>query len=140
MESKNANEIISNYLKNKSSILFLMLDYSKKIVEANNYAKRLLGDNILGKSIDEVFLDFAKYINLKNFTDDESFHMISVNTVYDFPETFYFSFYSCGKDILIFGEIPYSELENLRKDLLVANNELNNLARELHKKISKKQV
>ena len=60
--------------------------------------------------------------------------LMNVGIAAGLPQSFYFTFKPVNDHILAFGRLDAEELENMRKEVLSLNQELNNLMRELHKK------
>jgi signal transduction histidine kinase len=122
-------------MKQKAALIFLVLNKNRQIIEANNYALELIGNDILNKSINEIALDFSKTIDFESMINDESKrHLINIISEKGLPQTFYFTFIHFNSETIAIGEINSSEIEDLRMSLVSMNNELSNLTRELHKK------
>ena len=134
MEKLDIQQDLTRYLFQDAAIVFLILDPSGMIINANNYTRLLTGDDLIGKVINDVVLDFAGTINLSGLLQKkETSQLLNVRTRSGLPQTFYFHFMESGENILAFGEINSLEIETLRKNLLSANNELSNLSRKLQK-------
>jgi len=135
MQNNTIKQITYDYLLEQASVLFLALDRTGKIIEANEYAAELVGEDIRGKTAQDVFVDFSMSFDLTELSRDSTqTHLLNVNTFTRLPQTFYFNFFDLGHLILAFGKLDIIEIEMLRKQLVTANNELNNLTRELQKK------
>ncbi len=134
MERLDIGEDLTRYLFQDAAILFLILDPAGRIIDANNYTRRLTGDDLIGKALPDVILDFTGTVNLPGLLQkNDKLQLLNVRTRSGLPQTFYFHFIESGENILAFGEINSLEIETLRKNLLSANNELSNLSRELQK-------
>jgi len=129
------NSVLFQYMKHKAALIFLVLNKNQHIIEANNYAIELIGNDILNKSINEIALDFSKSIDFKLIVNDESKrHLLNIITEKGLPQTYYFTFMHTDSETIAIGETNSSEIEDLRMSLVSMNNELSNLTRELHKK------
>lgn len=128
------NQAITNYLENNSSLLWLQLDDEGKIIKANKYAHKVLGEQLVNKNIQEILLDFQEKINLKQVLASNEGVLLNLQTARELPETFYFQFYQIKNGLEVIGESNKDEYENLRTELLDINNDLSNKTRELHKK------
>ncbi|MEI6315595.1 MAG: ATP-binding protein [Syntrophus sp. (in: bacteria)] len=134
MEKLDIQHDLSRYLFQDAAILLLILDQAGRIMDANNYTRRLTGDDLIGKTLADVVLDFTGTANLTSLLQKkETLQLLNVRTRSGLPQTFYFHFIESGENILAFGEINSLEIETLRKNLLSANNDLSNLSRELQK-------
>jgi signal transduction histidine kinase len=128
------NQLLLDYLTNHSSFLFLKLDHQGIIISANKFSIKLCGEQIIGKHVQDIFLDFQEKINLSKVLADNEEVLLNLQTTSDLPETFYFRFYQVEDCIEVVGEFNKEEYENLRLELIDLNNELSNKSRELHKK------
>jgi len=129
------NSILFQYMKHKAALIFLVLNKNRQIIEANNYAMELIGNDIINKSINDIALDFSRTIDFESMINDESQrHLINVITEKGLPQTYYFTFIHIDSNTIAIGEINSTEIEDLRMSLVSMNNELSNLTRELHKK------
>jgi signal transduction histidine kinase len=126
---------LNRYLFEDAAVLLLALDHEGKIVEANNYARRVAGEDIRGKDFSQVIVDFAGTINLKSLLSQQYRpHLLNLSSASGLPQTFYFRFLEDGDYILAVGELNNMEIESLRKNLMDLNNDFSNLNRDLQKK------
>lgn len=126
---------IYTYISRNTSLIFLILDREWRVREANEYAMHLMGMDIINAPVHDLIVDFHGMVNINLLQEDSTkTHLINVKTVNGLPQTFYFRFFDIGESIIAFGEINSAEIETLRENLLLVNNELSNLTRELHKK------
>lgn len=130
-----SREILAEYVLRTASLIVLELDPAGVIREANAYARALMGDDCLGRPVTEVLVDFTGSFDLAGLLQNpERTHLFNVTTRSGLPESFYLRFVPTPERTLVIGELNSLEVEELRRDLVLANNELNNLARELQKK------
>lgn len=135
MSNEKIHRIAYDYLQEQASVLFLVLSREGEILEANQYAEKLIGGDIRQMLIRELFVDFTMTPALAELIKDPAkIHLLNVNTFTGLPQTLYFNFFDLGERIYVFGKVDVAELEVLRKQFVAANNELNNLARETQKK------
>ena len=124
-----------HYLQKKAPVLYFILLKEGKIVEANQYAIDLTGRRLVGEKLHDFIVDFTGKFDLMALINDKSKeHLLNIETASGLPQSFYFSFSKVKDHILVFGRLDAEEIENMRKELLSLNQELNNLMRQLHKK------
>jgi transcriptional regulator with GAF, ATPase, and Fis domain len=134
-ENETIRNITIRYLHEEAPVFFLTLNRHGTILDANQYALKLVGEDIRAKSIKEILVDFTDSIDLAGLLKDaEKPHLLNVNTFTGLPQTLYFRFFPLGDEIIALGNPDVLEVEELRSELVSLNNELNNLTRELHKK------
>jgi len=123
------------YLDKKAPLLFFVLSPEGEIISANRYAMDLTGRSLVGDHISDIIVDFSGKFDLKGFLSDSAKErLIHVCCASGLPQSFFFTFKKAGDRILVFGRLDTVELENMRKEILSLNQELNNLTRDLHKK------
>ena len=123
-----------DYFERKAPVLFLVLTKEGVIIRANQYAQTLTGKQLAGDSIQNLILDFTGDFNpVHLFRRDTEEHLLNINTAHGLPQSFFFSFIPVEEHVLAFGRIDAEEIENMRKELLLMNQELNNLTRQLQK-------
>jgi signal transduction histidine kinase len=122
------------YFSEKAPVFFLLLSEGGKIIQANRYAKTITGRHLIGEHIRNVIVDFTDTFHLPALINDPSKeHLLHVSTTSGLPQSLYFSFKMVTNQVLVFGRLDTEELENMRKELVSLNQELNILMRELHK-------
>jgi signal transduction histidine kinase len=115
--------------------LYFVLSTDGKIVEANQYAIDLTGRRLFGEKLHDIIVDFTGKFDLAALTNDKSKeHLLNIETASGLPQSFYFSFSTIKDHTLVFGRLDAEEFENMCKEQLSLNQELNNLTRQLHKK------
>lgn len=127
---------VYEHLYQEATIIFLVLDQDGYVLDANRYTKDIVGPDLLTskKHLYDVLVDFG---NLPLFSEliqqGKTSRMFNITTVHGLPQTFYFTFYEKGNRIFAFGQLDHIEIETMRKNLIEANQEINNLARKLQK-------
>jgi len=135
MEEKSGQTAIVNYINQNAPVLFLRLNPAGKILEMNRFAKKIIGEQFINDSFLNIILDFNQKVELINLTaDTEKNHLFSINTQSGNPQSYQFHFFNPGDQILVFGHMDVNEIESLSDDLRSANQDLNNLIRELNVK------
>lgn len=125
------------YLFKEASIFLLLTDKSGLVLECNDYTRRLLGIEPVGKKITEIFVNFDPEANLLVLFDETSQEkLLNVNTFTGLPQSLYFRFYNLPHQHLILGRRDAEEQEFMRKEIIELNNELGGLMRQLHKQKS----
>ena len=123
------------YLQQKAPFLYFILSKEGKIVEANQYAIGLTRRPLVGEKIQDAIVNFTGKFDLAALINDKSEeHLLHIETMSGLPQSFYFTFSKVKDHIVVFGRLDAEEIENMRKELLSLNQELNNLMRQLHKK------
>lgn len=122
------------YLNKKAPVLFFTLSADGRIVEANEYTTVITGHNLRGENIQDLIVDFTGKFDLTSLLKDSSVeHLLHIRTSSSSPQSFYFTFQQLDDYTLVFGRLDAEEIENMRKEVLSLNQELNNLMRQLHK-------
>ena len=130
----NSLDEIFTYFDEKAPVIFLTLSKDGEIIGANRYTENLMGRPLIGKSFRDVIVDFTGKFDLSAVVDDAfPERLINISNASGLPQSFYFTFKLVNDAILAFGRLDAEELENMRKEVLSLNQELNNLMRELHK-------
>lgn len=123
------------YLRKRGSDLFFVLSEEGGVVEANRSARNAAGSGLIGENIRNVMVDFTGAFDLTELASDPSKeHLINIGNASGPPQSYYFTFQRVEEHILVFGRLDTEELEIMRREILVLNQDLNNLMRELHKK------
>lgn len=126
---------IQNYIQNEATVFYLNVNLEGHILEANSFTKHLLGFDLVDKSVHDVFVDFTETIKIEKLAIESNKEvLLNIHTFTGIPQSLYLRFFQNEESILILGRTDHLELENLRKELLTLNNELNDLTRQLHKK------
>lgn len=136
MEKSILNYLAYQYLYEDASVIFLVLDEDGTILDANQYTKKLTGLDFSDNSLNlfNILVDFGNLAPFQEIKEQQAPQMFHVNTYNSLPQTFYFKFYEKAGHTLAFGHLNYEELESLQMNLVEANNDANNLSRELQKK------
>ena len=126
---------VHTYFQKIAPVLYFVLSTKGKIVAANQYANDLIGRQLIGEKVQDFIVNFTGKFDLTALINDHSKeHLLNIETAFGLPQSFYFSFCKIKDQILVFGRLDAAEIENMRKELLSVNQELNNLMRQLHKK------
>ncbi|MFP4142336.1 MAG: ATP-binding protein [Thermoplasmata archaeon] len=130
-------KIIKDYVDVEAPILSILVNEDREIIEVNDFASELMGEDILGKEVKKIFVDFDGSVNeeisdlLKGSSNNR---LLNVDTAKDLPESFHFSFFPTGRKTLILGKPDVSELEKLQDEMVSLNNELTTISRKLQKR------
>lgn len=128
---------LHEYLRAHASFLYFLLDNDSRIVEANEFALRIIGHNIVGMPFQRVFVEFCNSSGLSgSFVTKENKGKVplSVKSADGLPRTFYFMLFDLGDARVAFGDQDIDELDKLQKQFLSLNVELGSITRELQKK------
>jgi signal transduction histidine kinase len=113
-------------------VLLLRLDAASRVLEANAFARSLLGENIIGRSLAEWVIDFhgvLDYIAL--FAPGDVCRALTLKTAAGIPETLHIQFVAEGDGVMAIGGIDFEEMRVLREETLKLNRELSNLTRQV---------
>jgi signal transduction histidine kinase len=117
------------------ALLILEISADDTILAANALARQLLGPDLEGKQLKEVFLDFRGERQLSKLAAEGDLpHLINVAIAGSIPATLYVHLFPMAGRVIAVGEMNWVEVITLRRELVRANNDLNNRTRELHKK------
>lgn len=126
---------LAEYISQHASIIHLVLTEEGLIKQANNFASKIAGKELAATHISDFFTGFNAGLDMQALMEGSlRKSMLNINTAANIPESLYFTSFRKGNEILLIGEFDHGEVEKLRSSMLGLNNELNNLARELHKK------
>ncbi len=131
----NAYELVGRTLIELSPIVFFRLDAFKKIVGTNSFTRKIMGFDPCGQGLEDVLLLFGASLDLEEVCKNPGqTRLFSIPTIHGLPETMYFSFIPFDRETLVLGTLDPDETARLRKELILANNSLSALTRELQKK------
>lgn len=120
---------IFHFISNDTETLVLALDKDLKVVYANQKSLQILGQHIVDKPFKSLLVEFHPEVDLNISTQQ-----IQFSTSIGLPQAYATKTYHEKEYFLIVATVNTLELEQLRKELIESNNDLNNLMRELHKK------
>lgn len=131
----NSMNYLAEYMDQHASIIQLVLNEDGLIKQANSFASKIAGKELTATHINDFFTGFNAGLDMQALMEGSlRKFMLNINTAANIPESLYFTSFRKGNEILLIGEFDHGEVEKLRSSMLGLNNELNNLARELHKK------
>ncbi|MFO7911040.1 MAG: HAMP domain-containing sensor histidine kinase [Desulfotignum sp.] len=132
MQKKQA---VFDYTKTQAQILFFVLALDGKIIDANRFAISLTGCRPGRSHFSDLVVDFAGAFRQENLTADCSkTRLLNIQLASGLPQSFYFNFAKTENEIMAFGRLDTRGIEEMQKQVLALNRELNNLTRQLHKK------
>jgi PAS domain S-box-containing protein len=125
-------EIARTYLLETAPVLALRIDGAARLVAANAQARRLLGDDAVGRPWAERVVDFSGTLNLAApFECADGVHRLTLSTVSGALETLYFRFFPLPDGTLALGSVDLPEQQILSGELLTLNRELRGMAGKL---------
>jgi len=126
---------VFSYLKDRAPDLFFVLTQSGEVVETNAYAEHVAGPQVVGKKFQDLIIDFTGQFDLIAATRDPAKeHLYNIGDPVELPQSYYFTFKKIADHVMVFGRLDVEEIAGTRKEILILNQDLNNLTRELHKK------
>ncbi|MCF7920374.1 MAG: HAMP domain-containing histidine kinase [Candidatus Cloacimonetes bacterium] len=130
-------DILRKYVFTEASLFLLICSSNGRITDSNPYTKQLLGFDPLNYKINDLFLDFTHVVEpRKIFKEIPEDKLFNIKTFTGLPQSLYFRFFDLGSLFLIVGRSDPREQENMRKEIIELNNNLNSLTRQLHKQNS----
>lgn len=134
MAKKSIQSITSRYLQEFGATLYLLIDQDGTILETNRFTCSLLGRDITGEPYSKVLIDFSNtLLPFDMAREKQGPHLVNVMACSGLPQTFYCMFYNLDQKVLALGSTDFAEQETLRREIIVLNQDLNNLARQLQK-------
>lgn len=134
-DSSTIETLLHRYVQKNASVFFLATDSAGTVIDSNPFTTDLLGFDPVSSSINDVFVDFARQVDLASFKQDpHEERLLNVNTFTGVPQSLMLRFQEIDEKIFILGRLDFMEYEYLRKQMMELNNELSNTTRELQKK------
>lgn len=132
MIENNKDSEIERYVNQKAPILYMIMDENGVIRQMNRFSSRLFGDHLIGRPFTDIIVDFHNIFHLPDaIIKPGAAHLLNIKTRSGITQTYYFHFHPLKTDILVFGHVDIGEIETLNNELVAANQELNNLTRQL---------
>jgi PAS domain S-box-containing protein len=126
-------EVARTYLLEIAPVLALRIDGAARLVDANAQARRLLGNEAIGRPWSQRVLYCSGSLDLAAPVDaGGAIHRVTLSTVSGMPQTLYFRFFPLPDGTLALGSLNLHSQQNLSVELLALNGELNDLTRQLH--------
>lgn len=126
--------VVANYLQLRAPMLLLDLDDQGLVLEANQYARKLLGNDCIGRSISLLVVDFRNRFDLTRLRTLQHDQLLSFITPAGAPVSLKVSFLPLGNAGILVGQHDLQEAEELHSTLLKLNSELNTISRDLQKR------
>jgi signal transduction histidine kinase len=120
-------EAMLAYVMESAPVLALQLDTQQCVVAVNDHAVRVLGPDLVGRSMTELTVEFTRTVDFHG----SDAHLLSLKTL-DGAESYQFRCFSLPGGTLALGNLDFAEQEHLRTQVIGLNSNLNNLTRELH--------
>ncbi len=126
---------LEQYLHSSAPILYLALDEHGSVTQMNRFASKTMGNPPAGTLFSDLLYDQQHLFNLEKAAEEAGFpRMLNVNTGNGTSQTYFFHIYPFPGGFLVLGHMDVAEIELLSHELIAANQELNNLTRQLNKK------
>ncbi|RPH42699.1 MAG: sensor histidine kinase [Desulfobulbaceae bacterium] len=132
---KHLLHVAGQYLYENAPLLYLLFNPAGQVVDGNKYSRCLIRNDLEALRVEDIFLAFAEPVDIAFLrTHPEKAEMLSIATSAGPPETLLCHFIPAEENTLVLGSIDGNETRRLRNEMLVLNNELNGLTRELQKR------
>ncbi len=119
-------------VQNSYQFLAFQLDVAHIVIDANRLAKRVFGAGLLGRPLTKQLLDFRGTIDLAALAADSSTtHRLTFQTPAGLPETLVVRFFPMSEGTLVLASLDFEEQSKLEREILVLNQDLSNLSRQL---------
>jgi PAS domain S-box-containing protein len=123
---------VKAYVIETAPVLAIRIDAHNRVVELNAQARRLLGDDTVGRPLASKVADSPGILDIRKLMKGgETVSRVTFNTVSGLPETLYFRFFPTSDGVLALGSLDLAEQQKLFGEMRALNGELNNLTRKL---------
>lgn len=120
------------FLLASNSVAVLRVNAEGIILAANVFATKLIGEALVGQTLESIWLDFGQRTNLTDWIGSgQQRRLLNVRTSSGLPQTLEGTIEPLGSDYLLFGEVNAADQAMLSREVLELNHELNNISREL---------
>ena len=126
--------VLSNYVQMRAPILILDIDEHGIVTNANQYAKKILGNDCPGRALSLMLVDFRKSFDISRLRTLRHGELMSFISCTGAPVSLRVSFLPVGSCGIVVGEYDQQEAEELQTTLIKLNSELSSISRELQKK------
>ena len=128
-------EFLFSFIMTEAAFLLLIVDGSGKIIQANRAAETLIGTELEGLSFEKILVDFQGNLKPEEILiPRDTPLLLNVMNKEGLPLTYYFRFKPFGESVIAIGQQDAGEIDEMRRNLISLNSELNNVTRDLHKK------
>ncbi len=128
------NTSTGHYLRDHAPFFYLGFDRQGVVRETNRFTAAMLGQDVVGKSFKEVFVDFQGVLDPGVLAlDPARIHHLHVACPAGLPQTIQCGFHPAGGMILAIGHVDINEMQALQRQFIELNNELNGITRQLQK-------
>lgn len=135
MDTSRDRTQIVHYLTHHAPVLFMVLDYTGIIRDANRFASQYIGREVTGIPFQEIIIDFHRTFRLDQaMTCPDTPHLLGFTTPSGPSQTCRFHFYDISDHVLALGHLDVEEIASLSDELVTANQELTTLTRQLNTK------
>ena len=113
-------------------VLVIRFDAAQRVTFTNTYAQRMLGSALRERTLAALLMEFSTAIDLRALlAQPEATHMLTLRTAAGVPESFMFRFFPVADETLAVGYLDVQEQRRLQDEVLLLNQTLNNLTRQL---------
>jgi hypothetical protein len=116
---------LRTYVLDTAPVLALRLDQQTRVAGANAQARRVLGEQVIGRSLEEIAPNCCGASRLEAILrSGDRVHMLSFDTSSGMPESLYFRFFGLPDGWLALGSVDLQEQQKIFGQLLALNSDL----------------
>lgn len=125
-------EAVLRYVSEEAPVLALRLDAGERVLDANQFARRMLGDDLDGSRFADLVVEFTPPARIRDGESPGSGQFLTLKTAAGLPESFRFRYFALSDGWIALGSPDVEGQLRLRNEVLALNRELNDLTRQLH--------
>lgn len=128
-------KILESHILENSNCIYLQLKKDGLIEHTNECIKNIVGKDIKGQYFNKIFINLSNLSLSQLANESTNKQLLNLPDADGIPVSYYFNIYKDDEHYFLIGEPDIESTELLRKNLVEINHELNDLSRELQKKM-----
>lgn len=125
---------LARAMDRRLGVYAVLLDGDGVVRRANAYARKVSGEDILGKAFADLVVEFQRGFVVDDFAaSDDTDQLLSLSSAEGMPRSFHCSLSRHAGHTLLIAEESLEDLDQLRKTLIETNGELSYLTRRYQK-------
>lgn len=125
-------EAVLRYVSEVAPVAALRMDATQRVRDANAFARRLIGNEVVGSRFADLLVEFTPAFQLDDTASAAEGQMLTLKTAAGLPESFRFRYFVLPDGWIALGSPDVEGQLRLRNEVLALNRELNDLTRQLH--------